>query len=273
MTQPPPLPPSPFGAATDEALNALLDGELGAFADEHGLAEADVRAQLEAWPGYTTALAALTNVRAAVGHAGAAPELDDITRRRLVRTAVNAVPGQAQPPAKTRRPWATIVAAAAAALIVVVGIGFAISSSGDSRSDSAKRAAGGSASTAGAPLKGAVGDLGDVSTPEALRALLAPGTSTTTAAAPGEHATDSTGSPQADAAAPFGQSKSANGESALTPQECARQLAGDRPVTFFGTGTYQGAPVTIVGLPNGGRTVVFVVSSSDCAKVLASISR
>jgi hypothetical protein len=59
----------------------------------------------------------------------------------------------------------------------------------------------------------------------------------------------------------------------VDPQTCAHQLAGSRPVTFSGTGTYRGAAVTIVGIGKGGRSIVFVVSSTDCMKVLASISR
>ncbi len=51
------------------------------------------------------------------------------------------------------------------------------------------------------------------------------------------------------------------------------QLAGHRTVAFTGTGTYQGAPVTIVGITTGGRTIVFVVSDTDCTDVVASISR
>ena len=43
-------------------------------------------------------------------------------------------------------------------------------------------------------------------------------------------------------------------------------------MTFTGTGEYQGQPVTIVGISEGGRTIVFVVAATDCTKVLASIS-
>ncbi len=44
-------------------------------------------------------------------------------------------------------------------------------------------------------------------------------------------------------------------------------------MAFTGTGTYRGTPVTIVGITEGGRTIVFVVPSTDCTNVLASISR
>jgi len=44
-------------------------------------------------------------------------------------------------------------------------------------------------------------------------------------------------------------------------------------VAFTGTGTYEGAPVTIIGLTERGRAIVFVVPSTDCTNVLTSISR
>ena len=50
-------------------------------------------------------------------------------------------------------------------------------------------------------------------------------------------------------------------------------MAGARPVRFFGTGTYQGRAVTIVGIESGGRTIAFVVPSDDCTTVLTAISR
>ena len=113
MTQPPPLPPPPFGDDTDEALSALLDGELGAFADDHGLTEAEARDRLEQWSEYPARLAALEHGRAAVGEPVAA--LDDLTRRRLVRTALPAADGIGATSNRSGWSWLRISAAAAAA--------------------------------------------------------------------------------------------------------------------------------------------------------------
>jgi hypothetical protein len=54
---------------------------------------------------------------------------------------------------------------------------------------------------------------------------------------------------------------------------CARDLSGGRPATFTGTATFRGVPALVLGVTKGGRTIVFVVATSDCTDVLASISR
>ena len=162
MNEPRCSPHQPFGSDADEALNALLDGELAAFAEERGLTEEAARAQLEAWPDYAARLSGLEQIRGAVQ--APIPPLDDVTRRRLVRGAVDAGPERAATPRRSRS-WAAITAVAAAGLLVVAGIGVAISSTGgndDSRS----------AKSAAAPLQGDVGNLGDVTSAAALRALL-----------------------------------------------------------------------------------------------------
>ena len=179
MTQPPPLPPPPFGDDTDEALNALLDGELGAFARDHGLAEAAARARLEEWPELPSRLAALEEVRATVREP--VPPLDDLARRRLVRDALSAADGTGVTPKRAGWSWLRISAAAAAALIVLAGIGAMLTSlgtGGESKSASEK-----STATAGAP-HGDVGNLGNVTDQATIRALLDPGSSTTASQRP-----------------------------------------------------------------------------------------
>jgi hypothetical protein len=256
-----PLPP--FGDDTDEALSALLDGELAAFATERDLTEAEARAQLEGWPGSETRLAELERARAAL-HAPV-PELDDVTRRRLVHAATSATaPRATSTPTRTQRSWATIVAVAAAGLLVVVGLGVAISSSSSGRGGNNRSSSAGGTSAAGAPLRGDVGDLGDITSPAALRALLDRRASAESDAA---DSTTTAPAPAPEASGPTDSSK------LVDPATCAQTLAGTGTVTFTGTGTYRGAPVTIFGITTGGRTIVFVVSSTDCTQVLTSISR
>jgi hypothetical protein len=258
----PPIPPLPGDFDADEALNALVDGELGAFAAEQSLDEAIVRDRLVAMPDFAARRAALEQTRAAVR--APVPPLDDVTRRRLVGNATSAAP-KPVPSAPRSRRWVALTAIAAAGLLVVAGVGVAVSSlSNDSSSSSSK-----SASSSGtAPLHGDVGDLGDVTSAAALRSLLdrrAAGDTTTTQP-PRAQSQFARGGAASDAV-------SAPAPSAASTAACAQQLAGHRTVAFTGVGTYQGAPVTIVGITTGGRTIVFVVSDADCTDVVASISR
>jgi hypothetical protein len=283
MTQPPSPTLPPFGDATDEALSALLDGELAAFASDQGLSEPEVQARLEAWPGYAARRAELEAVRGTIGTS--TPPLDDLTRRRLIRTALPAGPGRLT---KTRTwSWQRVTAAAAAALILLAGFGSLIATM-DGEGSQDLSSSGGSASSADAPtggareLRGDVGDLGDVTDPATLRALLDPDPGEEAAAAPKTPPTAGGLSKQNSGADGGTTGNADQSESALRydaarravdPNACAAQLAGDRPVTFVGTGTYQGRPVTIVGLTQDGRTIAFVVADADCTTPLTSISR
>lgn len=271
MNEPPMSPTPPFGDDTDEALSALLDGELGAFASERDLTEAEARAQLEGWPGAEGRLAELEGARAALR--APVPDLDDVTRRRLLHAATSAATTQRTTSTSTgassrpNRSWATIVAVAAAGLLVVVGLGVAVNSiSGGGGGNDASSSAG-DAATAAAPLRGDVGDLGDITSAAALRALL-----DRRASAESQAADSSTTTP-APSAAPGDAGGTDSSKTAVDPVTCAQTLAGTRSVTFTGAGIYQGSPVTVFGITKGGRTIVFVVSSTDCTKVLTSISR
>jgi hypothetical protein len=275
MTQPPPLPPPPFGDDTDEALSTLLDGELGAFAADHGLTEAEARERLEHWPEYTARLAALERGRAEV--AAPVPPLDDLTRRRLVRNALPAADGIAATSNRSGWSWLRISAAAAAVLIVLAGLGARPTPLGTGSDNSAKSSGVGSA--AAEVPRGDLGNIGDVTDPAAIRALVRPGAqkkppATTSradalrelngqSATSGSTAKDSTGSgtfsPRTDAP--------------VDPKACAAQFARARPVRFFASGTYRGQPVTVVGIESGARTIAFVVPSNDCTNVLTAISR
>jgi hypothetical protein len=260
MNEPPISPEPRDGFDLDQALNALVDDELAGFAADHGLTEAAVRERLEATPNLAARRASLERTRAAVG-APIAP-LDDVTRHRLVRDATRAGPDGIAPAPRLRR-WIAVTAIAAAVLLAVAGIGVAVSSiSGDSSTSSSSSDSGASST---APLRGDVGDLGDVTSPAALKTLLD--------RRPVDAARSSTTlSPQSEFAT-GGDVKQAPTPSPASTARCARELAGRRPVVFTGTGTYQGAPVTIVGIRTGGRTIVFVVSDADCTNVVASISR
>jgi hypothetical protein len=270
MTAIPPSEP-PFGADTDEAVSALLDGELGAFAADHGTTEADARARLEAWPGLDERRAAYVDARAAV--ATPAPALDDVTRRRLVRNAADARAMPAAEPRRSRR-W-TVVGAAAAALVVVIGIGLAINASSDDGGTSSSDSAASSAGRVASDLHGDSGDVGDLSTPGALRAVLTGRRVAKTGPEGADNATGGSATSDQSGTAPQSgdQFQARSAAPPLPPAQCAVQLAGTRPVTFVGTGTYRGAPVTVIGLTERGRVIAFLVPSNDCTNVLTSVSR
>ncbi len=202
------------------------------------------------------------------------PTLDDVTRRRLIRGASDTNTAS-NPPPRAARPWAKIVAIAAAGLIVFGGIGVAVSSMNGGRGDSSSESSAIGSATA-PPLSGDVGDLGDIANVAGLRSLLDGRESTT---AKNDSSANSSKEP-APVAPPSGSAADsattlpfASGTTAVDPAKCALELAGTDDVIFSGTGTYQGAPVVIIGVGKGGRTIVFVVSSTDCASVLASVSR
>jgi hypothetical protein len=282
MTTPAAHPP-PFGDATDEALSALLDGELGAFAADHGTTEAEARAALDAWPGTAARLGALSRARDAA--ATPVPPLDEVTRRRLVGAALPAAPAPAHGTGRPRGTWLG-VAAAAVVLLLVVALGWtALSDGGDDASERSQTAA-------GAPPvpRGELGDLGDVTDPATLRALLGDDDRSRPPSAAGSGGESGGESTVEDRAAP--PSASADGSDATElpqgfsrdeldaanralsdPGACAAQLAGERAIRFTGTGTYEGRAVVVAGLDQGGRTIAFVVPLDDCASVLTSVSR
>jgi hypothetical protein len=129
-----------------------------------------------------------------IAEALAVPPLDDVTRRRLVRAALDAVPAKADEadeaqPSRERLSWVPLVAAAVVILLVVVGV-LALGGGGDDSTDTAARKNGASAtSSVDAPLGSAdavapaagpgassgtvsvadLGDLGDLSSSAARR--------------------------------------------------------------------------------------------------------
>src|SRR4051794_19763891 len=176
--------------------------------------------------------------------------LDDVTRARLVRAAMDAAASEASssaadaPRSRTRLRWLSV----AAAVVVVLAVGFAVLARNDS--DSERSAA--RTSRPPAPLQdqtttglsvpeggverqfntagavGALGDLGDVANDRRLRRAIA----------------------GAEAVAPSSAAKATDeaggGTAALpraAPAACVPSLPGD--VVAIGTGTARGKPVTV----------------------------
>ncbi len=245
----------PFGEDTDEAISAWLDGELDAFAADHGCTADEARARLEASPEAVARRQRFSEVQQVVGEP---VELAEIDSRRLVRTAL------ADTPTAQRRPWRGLaITAVAAAAALVVGVGM-ISSLGTDNSQTA--------TTAGAKLSPAQGDLGyigDVTDPENLRSLLDGGyKQQELLPAPSGNAGSaedgrSIGSDQA----------TSGGVVAAAPWNCADQFAAGGKEVFRATGSYEGQAAVLIGIERSGRTIVLVVAATDCQTVLTSISR
>lgn len=245
----------PFENATDEAVSALLDGELEGFAASHGLTPSEVQARLVAWSGFAERRDALAGIRSRLAEL---PALDEIARRRLVARALGEAsdpepptmgPRDAPRHAPGRAWW---LAGAAAILAIVVGIGLTVARTGPTSRSASSR----SAFRAVVP-RGDLGDLGDITSPSVLRARL---TGSPPGASGAGRATGTTGASSAPS----------SGASAKA-RACAGVLAHRRSVVFTATGTYAGAAAIVIGIEDRGRTVVFVTRPS-CSEVLASQS-
>jgi hypothetical protein len=173
----------------------------------------------------------------------AVPPLDDHTRARLIRRALEEVPGSTT--GRSRRAWALV--AAAALLVVAVASGLLLASGGG-RSPSAQRAphrppTAGSQVPAAAPGAAAtvaprdLGGVGDVTDPARLRRVLA------------------------------GPAGAASGSLTTLRDACGNgeAVAGVTRVEAVGTGVDAGQPAAIVvGRDTAGRRVAVVVALHGC---------
>ena len=292
-----PRPPNaePFGDATDEAVSALLDDELAAFAADHGISESEAMERLTAWAELESRTAELSAARAALqdtalqeSEDAESDGLSELDRKRLVR---NALAASSSPPAKSdsadsprRRRVSQRLLAAAAAVVVIIGIGAAISRLNDSGgNDSASKSSATGGATTPTPRQGNLGNVGDVTNAADLRALLDPKDESAKTSAPRSsqsQAADSSAGELTAGGSDSGAGSTPTTTAAATPapptaaaDACAAQLAGTRPVVLTATGTYRGAPAVIVGIQDKGRTILFVVPPDDCTNVLTSVSR
>jgi hypothetical protein len=208
------------------------------------------------------------------------PPLDHLARRRLVQSAPAPRAEPRATPVSTRRGTWLTAAAAVVALLVVVAVGAMVLSNDDSPSETADTGAGGSASVAERAPTGNIGEVGDVTDPDALRALLQgrdeekaaqDSDADANSAPPAAAGSGTDDAPEATGGALDAARQSANFRASV--DTCAAQLAGSRPVRFVGTGTFEGRAVAVVGLDSGGRTIAFVVPLDACTTVLASVSR
>jgi hypothetical protein len=221
----------------DETLSALLDGE--AAGTDH-VASCDQ---------CSARLAALTEARDAVR--APVDELDEITRARLIRTALDAPPAQAPRSPRRARQWAVGLTAVAAVAGLVAFIGSVGSPSTNK--------------TASVALSGSVrdaGSLGDVTSPDTLRAALQrdrgevpknylSGGSTVADSAAGA----GTGEPVPVAAAPQEQSN-LSGQSAEITTSAAARSSFDRTAATVPAADLQRCASVVAAKLHPGRFVV-----------------
>ncbi|MFZ4514884.1 MAG: hypothetical protein ACOYN3_01055 [Acidimicrobiia bacterium] len=126
MNTPLPPDPGPYGPDTDDAITALIDGELAGFAADTGRSVDEVRTTLEQWGGLEARRARLLTAREAMATPVA---FDDPLGSELVAAALAAVPNLAPVVAlraRRSRRIAWILSGAAIALVAMVGIGMVI---------------------------------------------------------------------------------------------------------------------------------------------------
>ncbi len=269
---------------TDEAVSALLDGELEAFATDVGLEPNEIRQRLDDWPGFDARRAELESARDSLRSGILPATLDELTRHRLLAAAAASTATPIVPPVGPRQSsprrgrWLALTAAAAAAVVVAVGVGAAVVSTRDGGSDSK------SAATS-ARAVGYVGDLGDVTDPNTLRdevgarlgggvgAAASPQTTTTTPAASTPQLATDEGraagiSSASTPSSPPGDSVAGTKADA---ERCAAtivtQAAPGSSVLLTATGVYRGQPAAIVTIERGTRAVTFIASLASCEVV------
>ncbi len=172
------------------------------------------------------------------------PPLDDVTRKRLVRRALDESGGESQRPGHRSRLLA-VAAAVLAVLVIGGGTALVLRDDGDdstvaSRTEDARGAA--EADSADAPAPTYVGDLGEISDPAVLRERLVTAPKSTL---PGAGETESVLSdrPVCDAD--------------LLP------LNLDSPLEI-GTGTFEGTPVIVVVGARDDQRLAVVLAPPDC---------
>ena len=255
MTNTPPIDPEAGDSVDpvdplDERLSAALDGELAP-------GEEPVRSSAG---GRASAIESARDLLAI-----APPTLDDVTRRRMLRTAVAALPAANGRESRRLR----LLGVAAAAIAIVGGAMWALTSLDHSSSNRAGLAKAASATTV-APV-----DLHEVSNPLVLKqrvlaALGLAGNATAESGAPASTAVPKPdfASSTAGTAPAISPSRSPATPEPLSrpPGQCLASVHAGAGVTpqILGTATYHGAPSLVVVARAGSRTLVYVLASSDC---------
>jgi hypothetical protein len=178
--------------------------------------------------------------------------LDDLTRRRLVRAALDASPTSSRSSSERALRWVRVggVAAAVLAVIALSGWGLASLNQSSSKKGSETEAASGTTAPAG-PV-----DLNEVSNPDVLKRRVEAALGVSIAP---------TG-PTPTTALPNPQPTTESGRGTKSVPRCVatvRVPAGDTP-ELLGTATFHGTPALVVVAREKSRTLIFVVATAGC---------
>jgi len=279
-----PIPLSQRDPVTiDELISASLDGVLDEAALDLGFALAEAHSIVADHPDRAAALGASRDLTATP-----AP-LDEMTRRRLVSTALSAPPSLGNGGMSRRHRRRASIAGIAAALVLLAAVGALVAGlSGGGRAD---RSAGGAAQS-DATVLGPTLDFGEVSDPAVLRTQLRdvgaplPGAAAARAenGSPGGgedlRTVESAPPPDASSAATTPAGALDAGASPASPpddaaSDCvallAAELEGVGTPSIVATATFQGEPAGVVVLSSSDSSTAVVYSAGDCA-ILATQS-
>lgn len=273
----------------DEVVSAALDGELHSAALELGLDPAAVEAWLVSDPVAIARTRSFQSARSAVR--SDATVLDELSRRRLVRAALDASPAT---PATTRRRRTGGFVAAGAAAAVAIGVVVAANGPSSSPSMVAKNAV--ERSSTAQIATPALADFGAIDDPNALVTSLrtqsegvasdvgaqsvAPGAGRAVPgdALPDPHTSEATGDPtaQSGTATPNSASQQRPAPSSReldTATGCLASLPGSeggrRPVLVARL-VYRGTPALVATTPGTNHTTAWVFVADSCRLLLTA---
>jgi hypothetical protein len=238
------LEPTPAVDPFDERLSAALDGAADPGFAAESVPDADPEAR-----GPT--IAAARDLLAV-----APPPLDDLTRRRLLKNAVDAW----EAPRRRRRDWVARAgapaAAAACVALVVLGVWALIHTGVSSKSGSGSKFASSATSGPSATAAGKL-DLREVSDPAVLRQKV-------------EAALRGAAPTNAPEAGPVPTAATHGPVSACLP--AVRVPAGVH-ADVLGPATFHGAPAVVIVARDGPRTLIYVLATADCGLLSSQFLR
>ena len=245
----------------DDAISALLDNDFEGWAHDHGLDPEAARRALQSRPEFSDRYTAIDTARHAV-RVDERDELDEVTRRRMVDTALGAAP------AHSRR-W-QLLAAAAAVVVIAVGAAAFAATRDSSTQHTASRTVAADAYR---------GNLGDVTDPATLRGLVdgahAPVPQSFSASQPAADAAGTASSAATKSAGAVPATPSAAARAATL--ECARialrRAAPGSRLTETGQATFRGAVVVVAVIRDAHRVTTLVLDPASCTPVASQSQR
>lgn len=260
-------------ALLDEAISAELDDALDAVADDWDVGPFALRSAVSGAPDYDERRKSLARARSTLGASPVSP-IDDVTRRRLVSTALDATESESGSTVATaRRSRSTSRVArlsAAAAVVLLLGVAGAVVLAQRSNDSDGDAVATGSTDMSGEPeLSKPSGDLPYLGGLDDVAAVVSAGVGVTLTPIQEDSAqSPSVEAPTAELAESDPAGDGASRSMTMTPAECASQIEDALPpggeIVLRATGTLGGAPAAVVATRNGGLLTVATAPLDLC---------